>query len=166
MAETSKKIVMMKIGDVKPYENNPRKNDEAVEYVANSIKEFGFKNPIIVDKDHVIIAGHTRLKAAQKLGLKEVPVIVAGDLTEEQVKEFRLADNKTSEMSGWDYDLLAEEMDGIYKIDLALFGFDADSIDDENVQYSEKVDIPQYEPTGKDVSLDSLVDDFKTRWAS
>lgn len=95
------KIIQMKIEQLKPYANNPRKNDGAVDVVANSIKEFGFKSPIIVDKNNVIIAGHTRYKASKKLGLKEVPVIVADDLTEEQVKAFRLADNKVGEIAEW-----------------------------------------------------------------
>ena len=82
------KIERLKIGELKPYENNPRHNDEAVQYVANSIREFGFKVPIIIDKDNVIIAGHTRLKAAELLGLEEVPCIRADDLTEEQAKAF------------------------------------------------------------------------------
>ena len=91
-------IVMMDPADLTPYDNNPRDNDGAVEAVANSIREFGFKAPIIVDRDRVIIAGHTRLKAALSLGLREVPVIVADDLTEEQARAYRLADNRTGEM--------------------------------------------------------------------
>jgi site-specific DNA-methyltransferase (adenine-specific) len=116
-------IINMKTGDLIPYENNPRNNDEAVEYVANSIREFGFKVPIVVDKDNVIVAGHTRLKAAQLLGLEEVPVVVADDLTPEQVKAFRLADNKTGELAEWDFDLLDLELDGIADIDMEQFGF-------------------------------------------
>lgn len=114
-------IINIDINKLKPYKNNPRKNDGAVEYVANSIKEFGFKVPIIVDKDYEIIAGHTRLKAANKLGLKEVPIIIADDLTEEQVKAFRLADNKVSEVAEWDFDLLNEELEDI-TIDMSEFG--------------------------------------------
>lgn len=90
-------IVYKKLQDLKPYENNPRFNDDAVEFVANSIKEFGFKVPIVIDKNGVIVAGHTRYKASIELGLKEVPCIVADDLSDEQVKAFRLADNKVSE---------------------------------------------------------------------
>ena len=89
-----------------PYINNPRINDNAVDVVAASIKEFGFKNPIIIDKENVIIAGHTRLKAAKKLGLKEVPTIKVEDLTEQQIKAFRIADNKTAEFRDWDMELL------------------------------------------------------------
>lgn len=116
------KIVYKNIDEVIPYENNPRKNDEAVEYVANSIKEFGFKVPIIVDKDNVIVTGHTRLKAAQELGLEQVPVIYADDLSEEQIKAFRIADNKTSEKAGWDLDKLKIEL-GDLDFDMSDFGF-------------------------------------------
>lgn len=94
-----------------PYINNPRINDEAVDVVAASIKEFGFKNPILIDKENVIIAGHTRLKAAKKLGLKEVPVIRVEDLTERQIKAFRIADNKTVEFADWDMELLQLELE-------------------------------------------------------
>ena len=92
-------IIEKKIGDIKPYERNPRRNDEAVKYVAESIKNFGFKNPIIVDNDGVIVAGHTRFKAAKQLGLQVVPCVVADDLTPEQIKAFRLADNKVGEIA-------------------------------------------------------------------
>ena len=91
------KIVEKKLDEIKPYENNPRFNDDAVQYVANSIKEFGFKVPIVIDKDNTIVAGHTRYKASLLLGLDKVPCIVADDLNEEQIKAFRLADNKVSE---------------------------------------------------------------------
>lgn len=114
-------VVMMPIEELVPYENNPRKNDEAVSKVAESIREFGFKVPIIVDKDNVIVAGHTRLKAAQELGLETVPVIKADDLTEEQVRAFRLADNKTAEFAEWDLEKLREELNGI-EMDLSEFG--------------------------------------------
>lgn len=115
----------VKIETVIPYENNPRLNDNAVDYVANSIREFGFKNPIIVDKHNVIIAGHTRLKASQKLGLKEVPIIRATELTDEQVKAFRLADNKTAELASWDFDMMDSEL-GTLDIDMSMFGFEMD----------------------------------------
>lgn len=134
-------IVNLKIKDLKPYEKNPRKNDGAVDYVANSIKEFGFKVPIVVDKDNVIVAGHTRYKAAKKLGLKEVPVIVANDLTEEQVKAFRLADNKVGEFADWDIDLLGEELSDILDIDMEDFGF---SFSEQDVEVVE--DDPVIEP--------------------
>lgn len=117
------------IGDVKPYENNPRNNDGAVEATANSIKEFGWQQPIVVDKDMVIIAGHTRLKAAKQLGLKHVPIVVA-DLSEEQAKAYRLADNKTGELADWDMGLLDDELAEIADIDMSDFGFDLDIPDD------------------------------------
>lgn len=116
-------IKMIKVDDLIPYENNPRKNDEAVKYVMQSIKDFGFKVPIVIDKDNTIIAGHTRYKASQELGLKEVPCIVADDLTEEQVKAFRLADNKVGELASWDYDLLNMELDDILEFNMEDYGF-------------------------------------------
>lgn len=119
-------IQMLKLSGIKPYENNPRKNNEAVKYVAQSIKEFGFKVPIIIDKNNVIIAGHTRYKAAKRLKMKEVPTIIADDLTDEQVKAFRLADNKVAEKAEWDFDLLPLEINNIVNIDMGAFGFDLD----------------------------------------
>ena len=117
-------IILKKINEVIPYERNPRKNEDAVEFVANSIKEFGFKVPIVIDKDGIIVAGHTRHKAALKLGIKEVPCIVADDLTDEQIKAYRLADNKVSEKAEWDYNLLDAELGEILEVDMGTFGFD------------------------------------------
>lgn len=127
------------IDEVKPYENNPRINDGAVEATANSIKQFGWKQPIVVDKEGVIIVGHTRLKAAKKLGFKEVPVLVAKDLTFEQADAYRLADNKTGEISEWDMDLLGDELSQIEDIDMTDFGFDDEDLDlqDENTDAEE-----------------------------
>ena len=119
-------ILDININDLREYENNPRNNEEAVEPVAESIKEFGFKVPIIIDKDSVIVAGHTRYKAAKKLKLKTVPCIIADDLNEEQIRAFRLADNKVSEIATWDLDLLELELDGISDIDMSLFDFNLD----------------------------------------
>lgn len=127
------KIVNKKISELKPYENNPRFNDEAVEYVAKSIKEFGFKVPMVIDKNNVIVAGHTRYKASLELGLNEVPCIIADDLTEEQIKAFRLADNKVSEKASWSFELLDEELDDILDIDMSDFGFDDIKIDWDSV---------------------------------
>lgn len=121
-------IVYKSIDDLKPYINNPRFNDDAVEFVANSIKEFGFKVPIVVDKNNIIVAGHTRYKASLELGLTEVPCIVADDLNDEQIKAFRLADNKVSEKAQWDFELLAEELNDI-GINMEEFGFDDSTID-------------------------------------
>ena len=117
------KIVLRKITELNEYENNPRNNDEAVEAVANSISEFGFKVPIIITSDNIIVAGHTRLKAARLLELDEVPCIVADDLDDEQIKAFRLADNKTAEIATWDFEKLEEELLMI-DLDMLQFGFD------------------------------------------
>lgn len=135
------KIEYIDINSIKPYEKNPRKNDKAVEYVANSIKEFGFKVPIVIDKENVIVAGHTRYKAAIKLGLKEVPCIIANDLKEEQIKAFRLADNKVSEQAKWDMDLLDKELNDLYNIlDMSNFGFAIQIEDiDLDVEGKEKI---------------------------
>ncbi len=116
-------ITNKKINEIVPYENNPRKNDKSVDYVACSIREFGFKVPIVIDGNGVIVAGHTRYKAAVKLKMDAVPCIVADDLTEEQIKAFRLADNKVGEQSVWDMDLLSAELDGICELDMQDFGF-------------------------------------------
>lgn len=120
------KIIYKSIDELIPYENNPRNNDKAIDGVAMSIEQFGFKNPIIVDKDNIIIAGHTRLKAAKKLGIEKVPTISADDLTEEQVKAFRLADNKVAEAAEWDEEKLFTELDDLQALDFEMsdFGFD------------------------------------------
>ena len=118
------KIVEKRLDEIRPYENNPRRNDEAVQYVAESIRQFGWKQPIVVDQDGVIIAGHTRYKAACRLGLEKVPCLIAEDLTPEQVKAYRLADNKVSEISDWDFDALAVELDAL-EIDMTVFSFSA-----------------------------------------
>jgi len=132
------------IEDIKPYANNPRNNDDAVESTANSIKEFGWQQPIVVDKNGVIIVGHTRLKAAKKLKLKQVPVTVADNLTDEQVKAYRLADNKTGELAGWDFDLLNNELENIDNIDMSDFGFDSEDIDiDDLFEDSENEEKPK-----------------------
>ena len=124
-------ICNMKITDIIPYDKNPRLNDGAVEAVANSIKEFGWRAPIVVDKDMVIICGHTRLKAAIQLGLEEVPVHIADNLTPEQVQAYRIADNRTGEIAEWDYSLLPVELKELQDsdFDLSLLGFDADELD-------------------------------------
>lgn len=117
-------IVYKKVEDLIPYENNPRNNEKSVDYVANSIKQFGFKVPIVIDANNVIVAGHTRLKASEKLGLKEVPCIIAKDLTEQQINAYRLADNKVGEASFWNEDLLNLEMENLLDFNMADFGFD------------------------------------------
>lgn len=134
-------IVNKKIDELVPYENNPRKNDEAVEYVANSIKEFGFKVPIVIDKNNVIVAGHTRYKASKKLKLKEVPCIVADDLTDKQIEAYRLADNKVSEKADWDYNILDYELSNLSDdYDMSIFGFE--NVDLNEDQYGEDFSLP------------------------
>ena len=131
-------IVNKKLDEIRPYANNPRFNDDAVEYVANSIKEFGFRVPIVIDKNGEIVAGHTRYKAALELGLEEVPCVIADDLNEEQIKAFRLVDNKVSEYSQWNFELLEEEMKEL-DIDMGDFGFESlnDLTDDDFIQDTE-----------------------------
>lgn len=139
-------IKYIPIDDIKPYKNNPRLNEDAIPYVMNSIKEFGFKNPIILDKNNVIVAGHTRLESAKRLDMKEVPAIYADDLTEEQVKAFRLADNKVAEKSMWDYTKLDEELDNILDIDMSMFDFVDDDINWNDVEEltNETYDKPEH----------------------
>lgn len=132
------KIEQWKTENVVPYKNNPRNNDQAVDSVAESIKQFGFQQPIVVDTNGVIIVGHTRLKAAKKLGLKTVPVIIAENLSEEKAKAYRLADNKTGELAGWNYELLdieLEELNELSDIDMTDFGFfDSSNLSDEDLE--------------------------------
>lgn len=116
-------IIEKRIEELKAYENNPRRNDSAVEAVAESIRTFGFKVPVIIDADGVIVAGHTRVKAAEALNLETVPCIVADDLTPEQIKAFRLADNKTGELATWDFEKLEAELAELDNIDMSAFGF-------------------------------------------
>ena len=124
------KIVTKKIKDLIPYENNPRRNDKAVEAVMNSIKEFGFQSPIIIDKNNVIISGHTRRLAAIRLKMTEVPCYIAEDLTEEQAKAFRLADNRVASFATWDEAKLSKEISSILNIDLSDYGFKKESINE------------------------------------
>lgn len=126
-------IEYKRLDEIRPYDNNPRRNDEAAKAVANSIREFGFQSPIIVDRDGVIIAGHTRYKAARRLKLQTVPVIVAGELTPEQVKALRIADNSTGEVAEWDLQLLVQELTGI-DYDMADFGLNLEIRVDEEVK--------------------------------
>jgi len=147
------KIQYKKISDLIEYDNNPRNNDEAVDAVASSIKEFGFKVPIVLTKDNIIIAGHTRLKASIKLGLKEVPCIIAEDLSDDQIKAFRLADNKTSELATWDFTKLEEELLKI-DIDMIQFGFGdlessiPDNASDDDFDVEEELPITPYSKPG------------------
>jgi ParB-like chromosome segregation protein Spo0J len=143
------KVIEKKLSEIKPYENNPRNNEDAVQYVANSLKKFGWKQPIVIDKDGVIVAGHTRYRAAESLGMKTVPCVIADDLTEEEIRGYRLADNKTAEMAGWNFPLLDLELAEITTFDMADFGFadfNHDDIDDffenaDNVEKEEKLHV-------------------------
>lgn len=151
MSETQ--IQYLKTDELIPYVNNPRLNDNAVDAVASSIKEFGFKQPIVIDKDKVIVAGHTRLKAAKKLKLETVPCIMADDLTEAQIKAYRLADNKVAESAEWDLTKLQIELDALSEVDMSQFGFEemeeeVAEITLENIQEDEAPEPPE-EPTAK-----------------
>lgn len=140
-------VKTVSIDQIKPYENNPRNNDDAVDAVANSIKEFGWQQPIVVDNDRVIIAGHTRYKAAKQLKLKEVPIVVADKLTKEQVNAYRLADNKVGELADWDKDLLDQELNDILDIDMSEFDFDLDTDIDDHLETDEIIEDNYIEET-------------------
>lgn len=129
--ENKLNIEYRNVSDLIPYKKNPRKNDSAVEVVAESIKTVGFVNPIVIDKNNEIIAGHTRLKAAKKLRMKQVPTIFAENMTEEQIKAYRLIDNKTSEFALWNNDLLSIELSEIESIDMSVFNFDFEFEEEE-----------------------------------
>lgn len=153
-------IIEKRVKDLKPYEKNPRKNDDAVQYVANSIKEFGFRVPIVIDSNNTIVCGHTRWKASKLLNMETVPCVIADDLTEEQIKAYRLADNKTAEIAGWDFPLLDMELADI-SMDMEQFGFkdfDHSDIDDffkdaEEVEKEEQPHIITCPHCGKMISL-------------
>ena len=139
-------VIEKELSWLKPYANNPRDNESAVEPVANSIKEFGFKVPIVATSDGEIINGHTRFKASKSLGLEKVPVIIADDLTDEQIKAFRLADNKTGEIADWNESLLIKELEELDDLDydMGQFGFelDLDDADEDGDGYDDAGDIP------------------------
>lgn len=145
-------IIDKPIDELIPYANNPRHNDDAVFAVANSISQFGFKVPVVVDKDNVIVCGHTRYKAAQKLGLKTIPCIIADDLTSEQINAFRLADNKTAELADWDMSKLEEELQGLSNdFDMEDFGFkELETLDEPSeIADDDFDDAPPEEPKAK-----------------
>ena len=171
-------IVNFKVEELIPYINNPRNNTEAVDKVAASIKEFGFKVPIVIDKDNVVVTGHTRLLASKKLGLQEVPCVIADDLSPAQIKAFRIADNKVSEYAQWDEDMLKVELEELEEmnfdldsvsIDFSDFDMALDLEDTEEGQeqeeniYTKEINIPQYEITGECPKLEELVNEEKTK---
>lgn len=128
------KIIEKKLSELTEYGNNPRHNENAIPAVAASIREFGFKVPIVIDADGVIIAGHTRKKAAESLGLETVPCVVADDLTPDQVRAFRLADNKTAELAGWDLGKLDDELSALVNnFDMSVFGFENEPFDETDL---------------------------------
>lgn len=129
-------IVVKNIKDLVPYKNNPRVNDSSIRAVANSIKEFGFKVPLVIDQNNTIICGHTRYKACKLIGLTDIPCVLADDLTEEQIKAFRIADNSTASLSEWDIDLLNIELQDI-KLDMQDYGL---YLDEENQKVKNKVE--------------------------
>ena len=137
-------ITLLDIDKIKPYKNNPRKNEQAIEFVAESIREFGFKVPITVDKNYVIITGHTRYEACKKLNIDKIPCIIIKDLSDEQIKAFRLADNKVSEKAEWDFNKLEEELKNIKDIQMELYGF-IKSEEDFNWDEVEDLDEESYE---------------------
>lgn len=143
------KIISLPIGEIRPYEKNPRKNADAVKYVKESIRQFGFKIPIVIDSDRVIVCGHTRVLAAKSLGLSDVPCIMADDLTEDQVKALRLADNKVSEFSEWDLELLGAELEslaGDCDLNMCDFGFFDESEKEKEETQENGVDLtPAYQ---------------------
>lgn len=140
-------IINVKTSDLQEYAYNPRDNDGAVEAVAESIKQFGFKVPIIVDRNGVIVAGHTRKKAAELLGLASVPCVVADDLSPEQIKAFRLADNKTGELAEWDFAALEKELAELtaFDVDMSLFGFDENIFDIDTEDIPNEIQLPRDE---------------------
>lgn len=127
------KIIDIAVTELKEYKNNPRFNDRAVEKVAASIREFGFKVPVVIDADNVIVCGHTRVKAAKMLGLDIVPCIVADDLTPEQIKAFRVADNKTSEFAQWDFEKLEAELAELAELDFDMTDFGFTQIEEDDM---------------------------------
>ena len=151
-------VVYRKTDEIIPYEKNPRINDDAVEPVAASIKQFGFKKPIVVNKDNVIIVGHTRLKAAKLLGMEEVPVVYA-DLSPEQEEAYRIIDNKSGEAATWDWDKLGFEYAKVIEegeVDMTPYGFD---VDVDSVLNELEAESQQVMREGEELSLDEFADD-------
>ena len=156
-------VIYKKVDDLVPYENNPRNNDEAVEAVANSIKEFGFGSPIVIDEKGEIINGHTRLKSAKLIGLNEVPTVTIDWLTEEQKKAYRLADNKTGELADWDLIKLNEELEGLNIEEMEKYGFEFETFVEEIEEKEEKPEVKFTEELNEEsnyivLKFDTMVD--------
>lgn len=155
------KIEVLKISDLKPYENNPRNNLDAIEAVANSLRRFGWQQPIVIDKDNVIVAGHTRYEAAKRLAMDKVPCKRAEDLTEEEIKAYRLADNKTSELAGWNFEKLEQELDELADFNMEDFGFAADEGFDDGELEALFMDAPEKETKPKTVICPHCGEEFE-----
>lgn len=149
------KIIEKKLEDIRPYDNNPRMNDRAVPAVAESLKKFGWQQPIVIDRNGIIVCGHTRYKAALELGMKTAPCKYADELTEEEITAYRLADNKTAELAEWDADKMAEELAKCSEFDMSAFGFDEEEPEDPNDTVEDGYDestediVPQAKPGDK-----------------
>jgi ParB-like chromosome segregation protein Spo0J len=143
-------VINKKVDELVPYEKNPRVNHQAVNEVAKSIREFGFKVPVIVDEDNILVAGHTRVEACKRLGIEEVPAIVADDLSDEQIKAFRIMDNKSAQYSEWDYELLLEEIADLDELDydIDLTGFKDVELDEimEELAKSQQKEMEEEKP--------------------
>lgn len=151
------KVEMRALDTIEPYEKNAKKHDQTqIDNVAESIRQYGFVQPIVVDKDGIIVIGHCRALGAKKLGLKEVPCVCVDDLTPEQVNALRIVDNKSNE-SQWDMDFLANELS---EVDLSMFDFDFGLGENESEEnpYTQKIEIPQYEITGEKPSFEEMYD--------
>jgi len=165
-------IEMISIDTIHPYQKNPRRNKQAIDQVARSIKEFGFNQPTVVDRDNIIVVGHTRFQAANKLGLAEVPVLRIDNITPEKLQAYRIADNKLNELAEWDESLLIDELQEIIERgDQNLTGFSQEEIDDllgqsdttkDHSAYTKKIDTPVYSPKGEKPAISSLADTTRT----
>lgn len=137
-------VIDFDINELRPYDKNPRNNERAIEYVKNSIEKFGMNVPLVIDINKVIVTGHTRYEACKLLGYKTVPCLIADDLTEMQIKAFRLVDNKVAEMATWDFDMLEDELANI-DMDMDIFGFDFNSAEGNTIQaMNEEISLEQF----------------------
>ena len=147
-----------------PYENNPRKNADAVQVVMNSIQQFGIKQPLVIDENGVIVVGHTRFEAAKRLGYTTVPCVIASDLSEDEINAYRLADNKTNEYAQWDVELLDKELASILSVDMEMFGFDLKMDEEAKKKEEEKGEVPFTEVLGEEHNYIVLYFDNEVDW--